>query len=189
MSMPFSLQQRPDARHWISLLCILGLHAAVLWLAMHAVKKTPQQQVRFLSLINIQPTPKPPSEVVAPVVTQRIMKKPLAASNQLSLPELHIDANTAPWLKVVPTVPDHAPGSTLNLDELHKFAMKDEHLRPISGMEKLQASQKLNLSIEAKLDRALNEVILPECRQMLLGKPMLERMAIIQNHNNKKFCR
>jgi hypothetical protein len=123
------------------------------------------------------------------MVTQRVMKKPLAASRQLSLPELYIDANTEPWLKVPPTVPDRSPGTMLNLDELHRFAMKDEHLRPISGMEKLQASQKLNLSIEAKLDRALNEVILPECRQMLLGKPMLERMAIIQNHNNKKFCR
>lgn len=179
--------QRPESRRWITLFGIVCVHGLVLWLAITAVKQHQHQAepVRFLSLINVLAKPKPLLETNAAVSSQINIKKPQATQAANAVPPSTENANDKP----PPADSVSLEKPALNLDDLRAQAMKNESTRPISAMEKLQASQKLNLSIEAKMDRELNKIILPECRVALLGKPIIERMQIIQNHNQKKFCR
>ncbi len=77
----------------------------------------------------------------------------------------------------------------LNLDMLRGQAVQIERTRVKSDIEKMNDSKKLDLSLEATFDREVNRVELPECRRLLLGKSMPERMRIIQDHSKKMFCR
>jgi hypothetical protein len=72
---------------------------------------------------------------------------------------------------------------------LRDQAVHIERNRVKSDIEKMNEGKKLNLSIEVTLDREINRIELPECRAILLGKLMPERMMIIQDHSKKKFCR
>lgn len=92
-------------------------------------------------------------------------------------------------ITVAPSMPNTSPDTRLNLDMLRGQAVQIERTRVKSDIEKMNDSKKLNLSIEATFDREINRVELPECRALLLGKLMPERMMIIQDHSKKKFCR
>lgn len=180
-------RQRHDLRQWITLFCIVCVHGLVLWLAMTVVTRHKAEPVRFLSLIKIAVQPKPLPEANTPLATRGMIKKPKANSAKIAAP---LTAESVSTISDNPVAEfENKTQPSLNLEDLHAQARKNESLRPRSEIEKLSASQKLNLSIEAKIDRALNKVILPECRMALLGKPIIERMQIIQNHNQKKFCR
>lgn len=180
-------QQRPKLRQWLTLFCIVCVHGIALWLATTAVKRNQAEPVRFLSLIKVAVQPTPLPEANTPLPPRGVIKKPKASSAQISTPPLAAIPDTVS--NNPRTESENKTQPSLNLEDLHTQARKNESLRPRSEIEKLQASQKLNLSIEAKLDRELNKIILPECRAILLGKPIIERMQIIQNHNQKKFCR
>lgn len=177
--------QSPEPRQWITLLCIVCVHGLVLWLAMTAVKQHQAEPVRFISLIKIRPSSKQILEASASVSSRINRKKPQATQAPIALPPLTASVNDNP----LPTDSLSLEKPALNLDDLRAQAMKNERARTRTDLEKLQASQKLNLSVEAEMDRELNKIILPECRVALLGKPIIERMQIIQNHNQKKFCR
>jgi hypothetical protein len=89
----------------------------------------------------------------------------------------------------VPKTESADPTPRLNLDMLRGQAVQIEHNRTKSDIEKMNDSKKLDLTLETTLSKEVNKVELPECRQLLLGKLMPERMMIIQDHSKKKFCR
>jgi hypothetical protein len=190
MQMLSTSQQAPRAQRWLTLLFILSLHVVVLWIARPVPRSRAISEIQYLHLFNVNPAIKTEPETVAvrPPPQPNIKN---TITPQLARPETstaNAQATIEPTTQSISSAPvaDTNPG--INLDALHGQAMKNERVRPISGMEKLQNSQKLNLSVEAKLDRALNQIELPECRAMLLGKSMPERMRIIQDHSRKKNC-
>ena len=186
MHMANTPSQRTYVEQCFAVLFILALHAVIFWIAKPMLKQAELKEVRYLSLFDVSKVIKPHTEPAKPPIKndpRKITKSTFIAPETLSAkPESYL--SKAPQSAAIEIFEP-----SLNIENLHGQAMKNERSRPVSDIKKLQASQKLNLSIEARLDRELNRIELPECRAALLGKPMIERMMIIQDHNRQKFCR
>lgn len=189
MLMTATSAQRSRQR-WLTMLVILCLHAAVLWLLRPAGSQRHIDMVHYLQTFNVSPAATlPPSNQARqplPPLSPRIGYRERTTDTENADIAAQNPINTGPSTSSSPVTAD-SPG--LDLDALRHQAVQTELKRPKSEVEKMNDGRKLNLSMDAKIDRELNQLVLPECRVALLGKSMPERMMIIQNHNREKFCR
>ncbi len=171
----------------ITLLGILSIHVAMLWMFSRGGTQRQIESVQYLSLFNVRPIEKPIDKTDTPRASSRNMVHKANIAT-LIIPEA---IGTAPKIDISPiaaSAPHADTGTSLNVNILRSQAVQIELTRIKSDIEKMNDSKKLNLSIEAKLDRELNKIVLPECGAALFGKLMPERMMIIQDHSKKKFC-
>lgn len=187
--MQFSSEpSRRRSPRWATLLGILFIHVAMLWIFK---LNSNQRQVKappYLSIYNLTPIKKQTDTVKTSVLPipklghQVNTSKSRALETIADTPKIELDSD-------VPKIPSATANSALNLDILRGQAVQIERNRVKSDIEKMNDSKKLNLSVETTFDREINKIELPECRRMLLGKSMPERMRIIQDHSKKMFCR
>lgn len=181
------MSTRLNTQRWITAFGILCLHLAVFWIARPINNQHHIKVVQYLQTFNVSPVEKLLNKTIEPM--------PLPARNSKPGNERKADMEVvigAPQNTIGITLPDTSiteNSPALNVEALRNQAVQIEQSREKSGIEKMNDRKKLNMSIEARLDRELNQVVLPECRAALLGKPMIERMMIIQNHQREKFCR
>jgi hypothetical protein len=183
-----SAYSRRSFQRWITLLGILLLHLAVLWIFIPGRNQPKIERVQFLSLFNgssIAPL-KNTAEKLQPPMRKDRRKSDVT---KVTILETTSNAQKNDMATALPSAPNIDSDIKLNLDMLRGQAVHIERTRVKSDIEKMNESKKLNLSIEATLDREINRIELPECRAILLGKLMPERMMIIQDHSKKKFCR
>ena len=171
----------------ITLLSILSIHVAMLWIVSSGGKQRQINTVQYLSLINIRPMKKPNDKVDPPLPSQRTIGRK-ANITTLIIPKAIGNAPKIDVSAIVPSTPNTDASTALNINSLRSQAVRMELSRVKSDIEKMNDSKKLNLSVEAKLDRELNKIVLPECGAALMGKLMPERMMITQDHSKKKFC-
>ena len=187
--MQFSSEpSRRRSPRWATLLGILFIHVSMLWIFKLGGNQRQVKAVQYLSLFNLAPIKKQTDQaekLVSPIPKLRNMvntpkiRTPEAIADT---PKFELDSNA-------PKIPGATTNSELNLDMLRGQAVQIERNRTKSDIEKMNDNKKLNLSIESTFDREINKIELPECRQLLLGKSMPERMRIIQDHSKKMFCR
>jgi hypothetical protein len=181
-----SASSRWHVQRRITLLGILSIHIAVLWI-LSSSKQRQIETVQYLSLFNVRPIKKPINETDAPLPSPRnIVRKANIAT--LVVPEAIDNAPKINIATAAASAPNTDAGTTLNVNSLRNQAVRMELTRIKSDIEKMNDRKKLNLSIEAKLNRELNKIVLPECGAALMGKLMPERMMITQDHSKKKFC-
>ena len=182
---------KPSGRRfqkWITLLGILFMHIVALLMFKLGSHQRQVEVVKYLSLFNLAPIKKQADtdeKSVPPLPNLRKMVNVPKIHNPdtvTDVPKIELENDT----KKMPNTPISAE---LNLDVLRGQAVQIERTRAKSDIEKMNNNKKLNLSIEATFDREVNKIELPECRHVLLGKSMPERMRIIQDHSKKMFCR
>ena len=144
------------------------------------------EAVQYISLFNVPTVENLIKKTVTPLPSIRNDTRH-AGSTKIIIPEAISNSHLSDLAKAVPNAAN--TDTSLNLETLRGQAVQIELTRIKSDIEKMNDSKKLNLSIEAKLDRELNKIVLPECGAALMGKLMPERMMIIQNHSKKKFCK
>ena len=178
----------PHFQRWITLLCILCLHTAMLWMFRPGNNQRQIEVVQYLSIFNVPSVEKLINKAQKPAPPKSNDRR-IENTSKLNTPEAIPSAPKLDMASTVPSRPNTEADTKLNLDMLRGQAVQMERGRTKSDIEKMNDSKKLNLSLEATFDREVNQIILPECRQMLLGMNMPERMRIIQDHSKKKFCR
>ncbi len=183
-----SAYSRRSFQRWITLLGILLLHLAVLWIFIPGKNQPKTERVQYLSLFNGRSieTLKNTAENLQPPVHKNRRKSDVTKA---AIPETTSNAQRNDMTAALPSTSNIDSDIKLNLEALRGQAVQIERTRVKSDIEKMNERKKLNLSIEATLDREINQIELPECRAILLGKLMPERMMIIQDHSKKKFCR
>lgn len=160
----------------------------MLWMFKPGSNQRQIEAVQYLSLFNVPAVEK---------LINKAVKSPAAIRNdehkenitKVRAPEAISNAPKIDIPSALPSVPNTNADTRLNLDMLRGQAVQIERTRVKSDIEKMNEGKKLDLSLEATFDREVNRVELPECRQLLLGKSMPERMRIIQDHSKKMFCR
>ena len=178
----------PRFQKWITLLGILFLHIVALLMFKLGGHQRQAEVVKYLSLFNLAPIKKQADTDEKSVPPLPNLRKLLNAP-KIHAPDTVTDAPKVELENDTQKIPHTTINSELNLDMLRGQAAQIERTRAKSDIEKMNDNKKLNLSIEATFDREVNKIELPECRQVLLGKSMPERMRIIQDHSKKMFCR
>ena len=181
--------REPGYRRWGILLFILCLHVTVFWISRPASNQHPIKEMQYLSLFNVSKIENLPPKTVVPKLATKHNSELKAEVKKMPNSEASTNNNEANKNLVLPSAPNAEVSSNLNLDMLRGQAVQIERTRVKSDIEKMNESKKLDLRLEATFDREVNRVELPECRRMLLGKSMPERMRIIQDHSKKMFCR
>ena len=175
---------RHHSQRWLTLLSILCVHGAVLWLFRPIGHQQQSANVQYLSVIHTPMVHKAKDLEAKPPAIQRKAHLLRQATSETVLNSPKPEVAVA-----VPTIENTNANTSLNLDMLRAQAVQIERNRAKSDIEKMNEEKKLNRSLEATFDKEVNRVELPECRALLLGKHMPERMMIIQDHSKKKFCR
>jgi hypothetical protein len=181
----------PSRRHfqrWATLLLILCIHVAMLWMFRTGSHQQQIKTLQYLSIFNVSSVEKSINNPVKPPLPSR-NERSRENTPKTRIPEAISNVTKIDMASTVPSTPSTEANTKLDLDTLRGQAVQIERSRTKSDIEKMNDSKKLNLSLEATFDREVNQIILPECRQVLLGKNMPERMRIIQDHSKKKFCR
>ena len=160
----------------------------MLWMFKISGNQRQIESTQYLTLLNL-PSVKEPTKKASKSMQAMPNWVHRADITKTHIPEANSNGQKIELESAVPSVPKSEVNSKLDLDLLRGQAVQIERTRVKSGIEKMNDSKKLNLSIEATFDRDVNKIELPDCRQVLLGKLMLERMRIIQDHSKKKFCR
>lgn len=181
--------QEPGYRRWGILLFIICLHVAVFWLTRTSGNQHQIKAMQYLSLFNVQKIENLKPKTVLPKVSTKANSELKADVKKMSNAEANANSPEANKNLTLPSTPSAEVSARLNLDMLRGQAVQIERTRVKSDIEKMNDGKKLDLSLEATFDREVNRVELPECRRMLLGKSMPERMRIIQDHSKKMFCR
>ena len=181
--------QEPGYRRWGILLFILCLHVTVFWIGRTAGNQHQIKAMQYLSLFNVQKIENLKPKTVLPKVSTKANSELKADVKKMSNAEANANSPEANKNLTLPSTPSADVSTRLNLDMLRGQAVQIERTRVKSDIEKMNDGKKLDLSLEATFDREVNRVELPECRRVLLGKSMPERMRIIQDHSKKMFCR
>ncbi len=171
----------------ITLLGILSIHVAMLWMFSRGGTQRQIESVQFLSLFNVRPIEKPIEKVEKSPPPLRNIERKVNIATHVT-PEAIGNVPKIDPATITASSPNPDTSTIFNVNSLRSQAVQIELTRIKSDIEKMNDSKKLNLSIEAKLDRELNKIVLPECGAALFGKLMPERMMIIQDHSKKKFC-
>jgi hypothetical protein len=175
-------------QRWTIVLSILCLHLVVLRIFISNSQHRPIDAVRYLSIFNVAPIEQLPTQLNKP---QKFIRNEIRTTTirKVHVPDTSTSRPTPQITSALPSTanPDAAP--RLNLDMLRGQAVQIERNRTKSDIEKMNDGKRLDLTLETTFGKEVSRIELPECRRLLLGKSMPERMMIIQDHSKKKFCR